>query len=96
MSQANLVTKTIFDNTVSSPDTKTLQRLLKSLRSPKFSYFKGKNYFEEDGTQNYLLFQPVYRYFKVVANTDYVSSWKSKELSPETIKAPAIYALPQH
>ena len=27
----------------------------------------------------------------MVANTDYVSSWKSKELSPETIKAPAIY-----
>ena len=29
------------------------------------------------------------KYFKVIANTDYVSSWKSKGLSAETIKPPA-------
>ena len=44
--------------------------------------------FEEDGTQNYLVFQPINRYFKVIANTDYVSSWKSKGLSAESIKLP--------
>ena len=27
-------------------------------------------------------------YFKVIANTDYVSSWKSKGLSAKTIKPP--------
>ena len=27
------------------------------------SYFRGKSYFEDDDTRNYLLFQPVYRYF---------------------------------
>ena len=26
-------------------------------------YFRGKIHFEEDGAQNYLIFQPVYRYF---------------------------------
>ena len=30
-------------------------------------YFRVKSHFEEDGTQNYLVFQPVYRYFKSVA-----------------------------
>ena len=46
--------------------------------------------FEEDGTQNYLIFHPIVRYFKVnaITNTDYVSSWKSKGLTAETIKPP--------
>ena len=30
-------------------------------------YFGEKSHFEEDGTQNYLVFQPMYRYFKRVA-----------------------------
>ena len=45
-------------------------------------------YFEEDGTQNYLALQPLSKYFKVIINTDYVSSWKSKGLSTESIKPP--------
>ena len=31
----------------------------------------------------------MYRYFKMITNTDYISSWKSKELSAESIKPPA-------
>ena len=27
------------------------------------SYFKGKNYFGDDGTQNYLVFQPIQKIF---------------------------------
>ena len=38
--------------------------------------------------QNYLVFQPLNKYFKVIANTDRVSSWKSKGLFAETIKPP--------
>ena len=38
--------------------------------------------------QNYLVFQPLNKYFKVIANTNYVSSWKYKGLSAETIKPP--------
>ena len=26
-------------------------------------YFRGKIHFEEDGAQNYLIFQPLYKYF---------------------------------
>ena len=42
----------------------------------------------EDGSQAYLIFQPVYRYFKKVTNTNYISLWKSKGLSAESIKPP--------
>ena len=52
------------------------------------SYFIVKNHFEEDGTQNYLVFQSLNKYFKLIANTDYVSSWESKGLSAENIKPP--------
>ena len=52
------------------------------------SYFTGKSHFEEDGTKNYLVFQPMYRYFKMITNFDYISSWKSKGLSAESIKPP--------
>ena len=48
----------------------------------------AKSHFEENGTQNYLVFQPMYRYFKMITNTDYISSWKSKGLSDESIKPP--------
>ena len=47
-----------------------------------------KYHFEADGTQSYWVFQPINRYFKVLANTLYISSWKSKGLSDETIKPP--------
>ena len=55
------------------------------------SYFIGKSHFEEDGTQNYLVFQPIYRYFNGVSgvgSVNYVYSWKSKGFSDENITAP--------
>ena len=51
-------------------------------------YFIGKSHFEEDGTQNYLVFQPMSKYFKI-GNSDYVLSWKSKGLSAESITPPS-------
>ena len=53
------------------------------------SYIIGKSYFEEDGAQNYVVFQPLNKYFKLVANAKPISSWKSEGLSDETIKPPA-------
>ena len=61
---------------------------LNKLKTFDLSYFIGKSHFEEDGTQNYLVFQPLNKYFKVITNTDYVSSWKSKGLAAESIKLP--------
>ena len=37
-------------------------------------------------TQNYLVFQPVCRYFKKIGNTEGIWSWKSKRCSDEIIK----------
>ena len=53
------------------------------------SYFIGKSHFEEDGTQNYLVFQPLNKYFKIITNIKYISSWKSKWLSGESVKPSA-------
>ena len=53
-------------------------------------FFRGKSHFEEDGTQNYLVFQPTQRYFKIIAgigNGNYIYYWKSKGLSDERINS---------
>ena len=63
---------------------------MNKLKTFDSSYLIGKSHFGEDGTQNYLVFQQIYRYFKMITNTDYISSWKSKGLSAESIKPPTI------
>ena len=74
--QANLVKKTDFDNKI-IPLAK------------EFSYFHGKNYFDEDGNQNYYIFQPISKYSKVanVNDINYILSWKSRELSDMKIES---------
>ena len=64
---------------------------LNKLKTFDSGYFIGKSHFEEDGVQNYLVFQPLNKYFKVITNasTKYISSWQSKGLSDESIKPPA-------
>ena len=55
-------------------------------------YFIGRNYFEGGGAQNYLVFQPIIRYFKVntiINAADYILSWQSKGLSADNIKPSA-------
>ena len=92
-----MITKTDFGAKLLSLNRKTTQNKTKhllveielnKLKTFDSSYFIGKSHFEEDGTQNYLVFQPMYRYFKMITNTDYISSWKSKGLSDESIKPP--------
>ena len=98
LAQANLITKTDFDAKLSSLNRKITQNKskhllveneLNKLKTFDSGYFIGKSHFEEDGVQNYLVFQPLNKYFKVIASTNYVSSWQSKGLSEETIKPPA-------
>ena len=63
---------------------------MKKLKNIDSSYFIGKSHFEEDGTQNYLVFQPMYRYFKRTAgigNGNYIYYWQSKGLSDERINS---------
>ena len=52
-------------------------------------YFRGKSHFEDDGTQNYLVFQTACKYFETFSiNDSNILSWKSKGLSHESIKPP--------
>ena len=62
---------------------------LKKLKIFDSIYFLGKNHFEKDGTQNYLVFQPIRRYFNIVNANDNnnILSWKSKGLSDEKINS---------
>ena len=63
-----MITKTDFDAKLSSLNRKTTQnktkyflveKELKKLKAFNSSYFIGKSHFEEDGTQDYLVFQPI-------------------------------------
>ena len=97
LAQANLITKIDFDAKLSGlnriiTSNKSIHLLvenkLKKLRKIDSSYFIGKSHFEEDGAQNYLVFQPMHRYFKIIAgigNGSYIYYWQSKELSGERI-----------
>ena len=98
LAQANLITKTDFDAKLSSLNRKITQNKTKhllveselnKLKTFDSSYFIGKSHFDEDGTHNYLAFQPINKHVKVITSTDYASSLKSKGLSSESIKPPA-------
>ena len=55
-------------------------------------YFRGKSHFEDDGTQNYVVFQTVLRYFKTVsANDSNILSWKSKGFPHKSIRPPTAF-----
>ena len=65
LAQANLITRTDFDTKlmnlnkkINSNKTKYLlvENEFKNLKAFDWSCFRGKSHFEEDGTQNYLVF----------------------------------------
>ena len=93
LAQANLITKTEFDAKLSSLNRKiTANKTKHFLNDNDLSYYRGKQYFDEgSGKQNYLVFLPMRKNFKlnaVVGVSDRVLSWQSKELSNESIKPP--------
>ena len=93
--QTNLIRKSDFDfrlkknsDRVTKNKTKHLlvEIELKKLQNVDAAYFRGKTHFEEDGTQNYLVFQPIYKYFKRTSGAgNYIHFWKSKDLSDEKL-----------
>ena len=79
LSQANLITKTDFDAKLSSRNRKITKNKTKHLlvenelnkvKTFDSSFFIGKSCFDEDGTQNYLVFQPLNKYFKLITIHD--------------------------
>ena len=87
LAQVNVITKINFDAKIIE-----LEKNIKKLQTFDSSHFKGKNYFDEDGTKNLLVILPIFRYFKanvITIVTNYALSWKSKGLSDETSKPPS-------
>ena len=79
LAQANLITKTDFDAKLSSLNRKiTANKTRHFLNDNDLSYYRGKQYFDKgSGQQNYLVFLPLRKYFKlnsVVDAADYVLS----------------------
>ena len=70
ITQENLITKTDFDAKLSNLNRKTtsnktehlnVENEFNKLKTFDSSYFIGRSHFDEDGTQNYLVFQPIIR-----------------------------------
>ena len=62
---------------------------LKKLQTFDSNLFIGQSYFNNDGAQLYLIFQPIYKTittFSGLSNT--TSEWESKRLSNEKFKPP--------
>ena len=78
LAQAKLITKTELDAKLSSLNRKItsnktkhllVENELNKLKTFDWSYFIGKSCFDEDVTQNYLVFQSLNKYFKLITNT---------------------------
>ena len=96
---SNLIKKTNYDTRVGEIENKmtnlnrkivsnktkdiSIENELKKLKTFNLSYFRNKNHFDEDGNQNYYIFQPISKYLKVVNvnNSNYILSWKSRGLN---------------
>ena len=71
---SNLVKKSDYNTKITN-----IENNVRQLQAYDLSYFKDKQYFDEgSGKQNYLVFLPMSKYFKlnsVVAVVDYLLSW---------------------
>ena len=63
-----------------SNNVKVILDLSGYLRKDDLDYFRGKDYFQEEGLQGYLIFYPSYKYFKVENSKAF---WKSKGIFKE-------------
>ena len=87
---SNLVKKADYNTKITD-----IENNIEKVQAFDLNYFRGKQDFDEgDGKQNYLVFLPMRKYFKlnsVVNVTDYVLSWRSKGISNESIKPPTTF-----
>ena len=70
-----------IDTKVSNLDGKIEKNILDTTTVIRLLLWGSSMFNGEDGFQAYLIFQPVYKYFKSITNTNYISSLKSKGLS---------------
>ena len=63
---------------------------IKRLQTFDLRYFIGKSYFDDDWSQNYLIFQLVFTCFQTFGGTvDKILEWKSEGLPVKSITTPA-------
>ena len=95
LAQENLATKTDFDDKLSNLNRKItknktdhllVQNELNKLKTFDSSYFIGKSHFEEDGTQNYLVFQPIYKYFEAFSIPNILNMFQNGNLKNYLMK----------
>ena len=61
----------------------------KKLQTFDLSYFIGQGYFNNDGSQFYLILQPIYKTITIFSGLkDKTSEWESKGLSDKQFKVP--------
>ena len=112
IAQANLVIKKEFDAKLSGLNRKItkdktdhliVKNELNKLNTFYFGYFNGKSYFEENGTQNYLIFQPSHKYLKTfsITNSGLIYIFENGNLKDYLMKVlrqflPVIIVLIQH
>ena len=89
--QTDVIRKPEFDFKLKGIRERVIKNKTKHLLQ-KFNaaYFRGKSHFEEDGTQNYLVFQPMYRYFRKIISVgsgNYIYFWKSIGLSDDRLNS---------
>ena len=53
-------------------NNESIENEFNKLKAFDSNYFIGKSYFEEDGTQSYLVFQSINKYFRVITSTDFI------------------------
>ena len=76
--------------TKSKPKHLLVENELKKLKNLDAAYFRGRSHFEEDGTGSYLVFQPIYRYYRRIVGVgrgNYIYFWKSIGLSDERLNS---------
>ena len=98
LKQANLVTKTDFDNKVTSFNRKStsnktkyleVQKKLNSLITKDYNFFLGRIYFKSnDESQNMFIYQPTLDMLELKKDEsiDYVLSWKSNGVYNSKLK----------
>ena len=53
-----------------------------------YNVLNGVKYFVEDRSRNYLVFQPVFKYFRMFTDIDVIFACKSKEMTKESFETP--------
>ena len=93
----NFVKKTDFDDKLKKSNQKInsnktkpvlVENEFKKIETFDSNLFIGQSYFNDDGTQLYLILQPLYYTLKRLGDTEKVVSWKSKCLSAEKRTTP--------